>query len=481
MYDVIVIGAGITGLTTASDLAAAGLDVIVLERAVRVGGKAVSERFGGFLMEHGPSTVNAAMPETEAIAATLDLADSRIDLGANVRKRYLLDDGRLTGISTHPAGFMLSGYLPFSARLSMLGEIFRPPRRDGADESVYDFTARRFGAVFAEKVMDPMIGGIFMGDSHDLSLRAVFPKLAEFERDHGSVMGGMLRARKKGDPGRRLFSWPGGIGTLPVALAQRLGGRVRTGIAVTRLHRLRTGIRVATAVGDLTARAVVLIVQPHVAAQLVAPLDPLGAEAASAIPAPPAAVVFAGYRRQDVAHPLDGMGYLSTSGSGQISGVQFCSTMFSGRAPEGYVSIAAYVGGARGRDLAASPATALSHAVHDELARILGIRSAPVASRVRQWPLGLPQYQIGHAARRETLETASDRCGGLYLAGNYLGGVSVGHCIAAGQRAARAIIATRMGKAALSDKPDLGRAGQTSQIDPNRSSGPASGAANEIS
>jgi len=173
---------------------------------------------------------------------------------------------------------------------------------------------------------------------------------------------------------------------------------------------------------------------------LMAPLDPVGAEAAAAIPAPPAAVVFAGYRRRDVGHPLDGLGYLATKGSGIISGVQFSSTMFTGRAPKGHVAISAYVGGARSRDLAQGAPLDLARAVHEELARTLGITAPPITRQLRQWPLGLPQYRLGHGARRATLESAHQRAEGVYLAGNFLGGVSVGHCIASGQRAARDIV-----------------------------------------
>ncbi len=439
MHDVIVIGAGITGLSAAHALSQAGLDVVVLERSARIGGKAVSERLGGFLMEHGPSTVNAAVEEAEEAARALGLAGSRIDLGAGVRRRYLLDRGRLSGISVHPLGFVLSSYLPLPARLSMLAEGFRPARRDGAEENVFDFTARRFGRGFAEKVMDPMIGGIFMGDSRALSVAAVFPKLVEMERAHGSVIRGVIRSRRGGDPGRRLFSWPGGVATLPAALAAALRRAPRTGIAVRRIRRRAGGFRVQTSAGELEARAVLISVQPHVAADLVAPLDPETAEAAAAIPAPPAAVVFLGYSRAAVAHPLDGLGYLATRGSGAISGVQFCSTMFEGRAPRGHVGIAAYVGGARNPDLARAPERVLREEVHRELSSVLGIAAPPVVARVRYWPLGLPQYLIGHAARREVLETAATRVEGLYLAGNYLRGVSVGNCIGSGRRAAAEI------------------------------------------
>jgi len=434
VHDVIVIGGGISGLSAAWKLAGSGRDVVVLERAQRPGGKAVSERIGGFLMEHGPSTLNAAVPEAEEVSQALSLADARIDLGAGVRKRYLRDGDRLYGISVNHAGFLLSNYLPIRARLSILLEAVRPRRTEAGDESIFDFTARRFGRGFAERVMEPMVGGIYMGDGHALSLRAVFPRLADLEERFGSVIRGMMCTRHgRGDPGRRLFSWREGIATLPDRLARDLGRRVHTGVAVTKLRTTTgAGFELDTPQGRLRARVVVLAVQPHVAAALLERIDPVGAEAAAAIAAPPAAVVFAGYRRRDVAHPLDGLGYLPTRGSGLVSGVQFCSTMFSQRAPEGHVALSAYVGGARAPDLARLPADQLAACVHAELARVLGIKGASVVSRVRHWPVGLPQYAIGHEGRRQILESAAERLPGLYLAGNFLRGVSVASCVASG-------------------------------------------------
>ncbi len=119
-----------------------------------------------------------------------------------------------------------------------------------------------------------------------------------------------------------------------------------------------------------------------------------------------------------------------------ISGAQFCSTMFEGRAPEGHVSISCYVGGARNPELAQLPAGDMAHLVHEELSGVLGIKGAPVVSRVRHWARGLPQYNLGHRERRNALESANDRVPGLILTGNYLHGVSIANCLASARAAA---------------------------------------------
>ena len=452
MTDVVIIGAGVSGLATARALTARGLAVTVLERQRGIGGNARSDRQRGFLMELGPTTMNAAQPGLLDRLAPLGLDTARLPLGPDVRKRYLADAGRLHGISVNPSGFLLSSYLSLPARARMMAEMLIPRRQDTAgratagrntaragtgEESVHAFASRRFGRAFADKVLDPMVAGIFMGDSHEISVNGAFPRLARMEARHGSVIRAVLAAKRGSEPGRALFSWADGIGTLPRALGR--GALVRTGVAATRLLRHGGGFAIETNQGRLSARAVVLATQPHVTAALVEPLDPDAAAAAGAIPAPPVAIAFFGYRRAQVAHPLDGLGFLATRGASILSGAQFPSTMFPGRAPEGHVAISAYVGGARNPDLARLPAASLLPLVEAELRGLLGITGRPVISLAHGWPIGLPHYTLGHAGRRAVLEALPRRQNGLYLTGNYLSGVSVAACLEQAQKVAQEV------------------------------------------
>jgi oxygen-dependent protoporphyrinogen oxidase len=259
--DVTVIGAGISGLATAGALARQGHRVVVIERQVRAGGNAVSERFDGFLMEHGPSSVNGAAAVAAEMSRSLGLDPLRCGLGPGVRYRYLVRDGRARRIATHPFGFLVSDYLSTAARLRLLTEVLVPPRGRGGEETVAQFWRRRFGAEFVERVIDPLIGGLFAGCADDLSMAAVFPTLLEMERSHGSITLAMLRRRRAGAkmPGRCLFSWRDGIATLPRSLAERLGPALRAGVAVRRVRDCAGGFRIeAGAAGAFETRAVVL-------------------------------------------------------------------------------------------------------------------------------------------------------------------------------------------------------------------------------
>jgi len=440
MPDVVVIGGGISGLATAHSLMQQGLDVQLLERQATPGGNAISERFDGFLMEHGPTTFNASVPGASEHIAALGLLGNASDLGPDVKNRYLRDQGRLTGISARPAGFLLSNYLSPGARLSMLFEAVRPRRKNGAEESIHDFTSRRFGREFADKVIEPMAAGLFMGDSHALSINGAFARLAEMEQEHGSIIRAILKARTGSEPGRHLYSWRDGIGTIPTILAQRLGTRVQTGVTVTGLRKTLQGFEVKTSQAAVMARAVVLAVQPHVAASLLEPLDPDAAIAAGDITAPPVNVVFLGYRRAQVAHPLDGLGFLSTKDPARIiSGAQFVSTMYEGRAPDGHVAISAYAGGARNPELARLDEAALVNEVHKELADLLGIKGAPMMHRTRRWALGLPQYELGHPTRVAALNSTPARVPGLFVTGNFMRGISVANCLNSADETARLV------------------------------------------
>ncbi|HSG96108.1 MAG TPA: protoporphyrinogen oxidase, partial [Afifellaceae bacterium] len=358
----------------------------------------------------------------------------RCDLGPDVRYRYLTGNGHLHSIAAHPLGFFASGYLSRRARLRMLGEMIVPRLHDGTEETVAEFCSRRFGAEFSERVIDPLVGGLFAGKAGELSMSAVFPALMEMEQRHGSVTRGVVHSLfSKGHmPGRRLYSWRDGIATLPKYLAAGLGPAIRTGVTVRRIKAASGGFCIkAGKAGTVNAKTVVVATQPHVAASLLEGLDPIASDAAGAIAAPPLSVVFLGYRRAQIGHPLDGLGYLTPSGENRaLSGALFCSTLFPGRAPEGHVSIAGYLGGTRAPDLAGLMPEKLIAIAQSEFRDLLGAGGQPVVARVRQWPRGIPQYTRGHCRRVASLCSTDDRQPGLFVTGNYLTGPGIATCIA---------------------------------------------------
>lgn len=432
--DVAIIGGGISGLATAYDLSARGLNVVVLERQIHAGGNAISERLGEFLMEHGPSTVNAQSQTAQDISSRLGLSGEQCDLGTGVKNRYLVGKGVLQGIPVHPLGFLLSDYLSLKGRLRLMLEFAIPRHSGGREETIAEFAGRRFGSEFAEKVIDPLVAGIYAGRAADLSVEAGFPRLHGLEQEHGSIALGLVKHHRQGAkemPSSRLFSYKNGIGSLPKTLAEKLGARVKIGVTVKSIKKSSVGFSIDTSEqGRLTARTVVVATQPHVAAELLADIDQPSATAVGEIQAPPLAVVYLGFKRKDVEHPLDGLGFLAPESEKlSMSGSQFCSTMFPGRAPEGCVAVTGYFGGARAPDLARLPAEELTEIARVEFGDLIGTKGDPVVARVRHWPRGLPQYRIGHKGRVAAMLSADQRVPGLYLTGNYISGPSVAVCV----------------------------------------------------
>ena len=440
--DAVVIGGGVSGLTTAYDLACKGHKVTVLERQEHAGGNAFSENFDGFLMERGPSTMNAHVPAAGQISSELGLDADLCELGEGIRRRYLVSKGDLAAIPVGPLGFLTSDYLSPLAKLRIFADLFLPQRSDAADETVMDFCSRRFGREIAERIIDPMVAGIYAGRASEMSVSAIFPKLVALEQKYGSVTLGMVHRRREGGkmPGSRLFSWRDGIATLPRTLAQRLGDSVRTGITVRRISPSHDGFNIDVGGhGRLHAKSVVIATQAHVAAELIAEIDPQGSAAAERIHGPPLAVVFFGFPRGQVAHPLDGLGFLTSEAENRdVLGAQFCSTMFPGRAPAGQIAVSAYIGGARAPDLARLPTPDLIDLARSEFRDLIGATGDPTVARVHHWPVGLPQYELGHGSLIEALRTTDRRVGGLFLTGNYFAGPSVATCLSVARETALA-------------------------------------------
>jgi oxygen-dependent protoporphyrinogen oxidase len=440
MPQVAIIGAGISGLAAAHALARAGCDVQVFERGTAIGGRMHSERVGGFLMEHGPNCLVAPAPAAERLIGQAGLSGERIDRGERVRRRYLVRDGRVHGLSIAPHGLFTSSYLSPLARLRLLLEPFAPVVE--ADESIADFVRRRFGREFLDYLIDPLVGGLYAGDPERLSVAAVLPQLKGLERRYGSVLRGVLQARLRrghANPAhpanRMLFSFRQGLGALPRQLATGLPGRVHLGERVSALQPIPGGgflvrFKNGEETRSIRAEQVIVATSAPVAAGLIEGLAPDVAEGVGAIAHPPLAVVFLGYSNRAVAHPLDGLGVLTpTKEKRPVLGMLFNSTLFAGRAPEGCVALTAFVGGARDPELAKLGASELAETVHREAAELLGIDAPPLLARVRYWRTGLPQPAPGHEQLAERVLGLEAAYPGLHFTGNWLAGVSVANCI----------------------------------------------------
>lgn len=459
--DALVVGAGISGLAAAFRLVGAGLRVAVLEASPRPGGVLLTHEAAGFRFELGPNTVLESDPSLPALIRDCGLGGERLVAAPAARRRWVWHDGRLRALPSGPLAFLLSPLFPPAAKLRLLREplVRAPPPPPGAqgegedEETIAAFVRRRLGEAFLERAVGPFVSGVFAGDPERLAVRWAMPRIAALEAEHGSLVRGAL-ALARARPGRggtprtpprgAMVSLRGGLEELPRRLAREIGD-VRCGMACRAVRHDGRGFVVEHAGGVIHAPRVLLAVPAEEAAALLDEASAKRSRPLAALPYAAVAVVAAGYRRQDVAHPLDGFGFLRATGGGgaglRVLGCLFTSSLFPGRAPEGCVALTAFLGGRTDPEAAAWSDERLGLAVQEDLGRALGVRGEPLARVVRRWPRAIPQYERGHG-RFVALQSELERqLPGLYLAGNYLHGISVPDCVRNATSLAESIVA----------------------------------------
>ncbi len=443
MKKVVIVGAGIAGLSVAHALGKRGarqrgVDVVVTDAAERPGGNIQTERHDGFVCERGPNGFLDSAPATLDLVRDLGLEDRVQVSDDRARRRFIYRGGRLHEVPGGPAGFLKSGLLSWRGKLRIAGEPWAAARPEG-DETIHAFAARRIGREAADVLIDSMVSGVFGGNARALSLRACFPKMWEMETEHGGLFRALLarrRARKTprgpvGSPLGRLTSFRGGTAELIDALARRSGAEVRLGARVASLSngaRYRVEVEGGNAI---EADAVVLASGGAASATIVRSLDAELAGGLAEIPSAPMAVVCLGYDEARLPRPLEGFGFLVPRGEGlRLLGALWDSSIYPGRAPSGAALIRVMLGGAHDPGAAALDDEALVALARQGLADTMGIRAEPAFQRVFTHPLGIPQYVTGHLDRLARIDARLARHPGLAVAGNSFRGIAINNCIA---------------------------------------------------
>ena len=440
---VVIIGGGISGLTLAWELRERGTEVLLLESGPRLGGNIQTRHQDGFLIEAGPNSFLDKEPAMRALTTRLGIEDRIRTADPAAKRRYLYTRGRIRHVPSSPPAFLTSDVLPWGAKLRMVGELFSKRGPDG-DESLASFARRHVGRTATAVLVDAVQTGIFAGDVEALSVGASFPRLVELEKQHRSLVLGMARtqaqARKALPPGEgapkptgALCSFDGGLQVLVDALAQALGPAARTGGRLKGLRREDAGWRLAVEEdgqqAELTAKQVVLAVPAYVAAGLLRPLDEKLAARVESIAYAPIAVVHLGFA-PGTTPPPDGFGFLvPTLERRRILGAIHASTTFPWRAEGGRILYTCMVGGAKRPDLVSQDEAALVSLAREELRELAGVTAEPILTEVFRWPLGIPQYNVGHLDRVAAIDDAAARQPGLHLTGNAYKGVGIVDCI----------------------------------------------------
>lgn len=451
---VIVIGGGISGLVCAHALTQAGIDALVLEASPRAGGMIRSERRDGFLLELGPQSFSGTAP-LRTLTADLGIADQLVQASPTA-PRYVLLAGALQAVPLNPAALLTSSLLSARTKWNLARDIFGTTSALEYDESIADFTRRKFGNQLLDRLVGPFVSGIYAGDPERLSLRSSFPRLHEAEKSAGSVVRGMVQGMRRAAKSRKgprekpsLLSFRDGNETLVRALSEKLAARLRLGAQVLRIGASREAGAITFDVQisqsgkeeQLRASRLVLATPADVAGVLLRDLNAAFEPVLAGIEYAPVAVVSLGYRQEDIGHSLHGFGFLAPRSSGlRLLGCVWNSSLFPGRAPAGHALLTCFVGGATDPSAAALPHEDLAQLVHRELVPLLALQAPPGFSHVQMYRHALPQYNLGHLERLTALEQLRAIFPGLFFVGNYLRGPAIGDCVDLGKTVAADII-----------------------------------------
>ncbi len=447
MKDVIVIGAGLTGLTLAYRLKRAGADVVIVERGDRVGGQIASHKEKGFLFESGPNTGTVSSPEVAELFADLGDACSMETAGDGAGRRLIWCRGKLRPLPYSLWSGATTPLFSLSDKLRLLGE---PWRRKGSDpdESVADMVKRRMGRSFLDYAVDPFIGGIYAGDPSRLVTRYALPKLYRLEQTYGSfIRGGIAKAKEpKSDRDKlatkKIFSAGGGLETLCKAMAEAIGyENIMLSAHDVKVASAENGLwRVSCDKGDLECRYVVTTVGSYELPEILQWLPASETEAITNLEYAPVVQVSVGVS-DCKGRRFDAFGALMPSCEGRRPlGILFPSGCFSGRAPEGGALFSFFIGGMRGKEYFGLGDDEIKRMVCEEMRDVLGLDTEPDLIRIWRHQHAIPQYDASTGRRLEAVENIQKRYPGLIIAGNLRDGIGMSDRIKQGCTVAGEII-----------------------------------------
>jgi protoporphyrinogen/coproporphyrinogen III oxidase len=460
---VVVVGGGISGLTAAHALAPT-CDVTLLEASPRLGGNIVTVDTAGFTLDGGPDSWVNTKPAAAELARSLGLAGEMIDTEAASRKVYVsqkgellpMPDGLVLGIPTKFSPMITTPLFTWDGKLRMALEPFIPARQSDTDESIGDFFSRRLGEEVTDKLIAPMLGGIYAGDAWELSIQATFPQFIQSERTHGSLVKAMRAAKRPTVAGEKpkgaFTSLRGGMVVLVEALATELEpiAKLRLGKRVDAVGRSGDdGAWTVTLEGGerVLADDVVFAGPATALGHAARDLDPGLVVALDGIRYTTTATVFFALRKDDVAHPLDGVGYIvPRSERRSTMAATWVSSKWAHRAPEGHALIRSFFGGAGREHVVDLDDKELVALATRELEEMMRIRVRPVFTHVFRFRRASPQPTLGHLGRVRQVRDALTRWPGLHVTGSGFA-IGIPDCIKLAQETARTVLARPLASA----------------------------------
>lgn len=436
-----VIGAGISGLATAYLLYKKGFEVIVFEKNDVVGGSIETVFENGFLFDRGPNSALETTPVIGYLVDELNLKEELIYANKKGNKRYILKNNKLRPLPMSPQGFIKTKLFSTSAKLRLFAEPFIGRSKDGYYQSVAEFVTRRLGREFLDYAINPFVAGVYAGKPEELSVKSAFPKLYALEEKYGGLIIGTIRSirerRKRAEIAKqsaKMISFKEGMQTLPLALSDALSQNVVTSAQVASIDKNESGFiityRLKGSFKTFECDAVLSTVPAFAAAELFSKFDTGIKNHLEDIYYPPVLVYYLVYNKENIRQTLDGFGFLIPSKENKsFLGAIWSSVIFPGRTEEDKAAFTLFIGGSRNPEFVDEKREALLDRVREEFEELMMINGRPVYSAERYWDKAIPQYKLGYIEHENYFDTFEKNNPGLFLSGNYRGGISVGDCI----------------------------------------------------
>ena len=439
--DIVIVGAGISGLASAHFLKKQGLDVIILEKENRAGGCIRTEQKNGFLVEYGPNSTMDTSPVLHELFNNLGIDSQLVYANEHSKNRYIVRDKKLNALPMSPLAFIKTPHFSGKAKLRLLREPFISPANPEVDESLAQFVMRRLGQEFLDYAIDPFVAGVYAGVPEQLSVQSAFPKLYELEQKYGSLIKGTIlgaRERKKrGESSKqsaKLFSFQQGLQTMIDSLESEFREQMFLNTDINSISSENGEYKITITVVDkkylMKSKNILTTIPVYNYSTLPGGFFDTLAPVFNKLKHPPVTMVYFGYERNPSGRPLDGFGFLIPRKEGfQILGTIWSSVIFSNRAPEGGTAFTTFVGGSRQPEIALLTEDNLIEVVRNDLKILLGIDKKPDLIVVQPWLKAIPQYNVGHKTIIDAVKDFESKNAGMYLSGNFRGGISVGDCI----------------------------------------------------
>jgi len=439
---VIIIGAGISGLTTAYLLHKDGFDVTVLEKDDKVGGSIETMTENGFLFDRGPNSGLETTPIISQLVEELNLKEELVYANKEGNTRYILRNNRLHALPMSPPAFIKSKLFSGRAKLRLFAEPLIGKSQDGYYQSVAEFVKRRLGQEFLDYAINPFVAGVFAGVPEDLSVKSAFPKLYALEEEYGGLIKGrikgvrkMKKRKEKSKHLAKMFSFKNGMKVLPETIAKHLGNRVKLSANVVSIKKTgdgEYGISYKEGEQNLTLLTDILLltIPAYSAAELLGHIDSDLRHHLRSVYYPPVLVLYLAYNKADIGQPLDGFGFLIPSKENKsFLGAIWSSVIFPNRAGENTASFTLFIGGSRNPGFVNENEDTVIKNAKTEFEELMKITGQAIYSKKRFWPKAIPQYTLGYVEHENYFDHFEIDNKGIFLGGNYRGGISVGDCI----------------------------------------------------